>query len=71
MKKHNPPHFHVEYGEYKAVIKIMDYALAEGYLPPKALGLVTEWANIHKVELEKNWVLLEAKQTLQKIEPLK
>lgn len=38
--EHNPPHFHAQYGEYKAVIRINDFALAEGYLPPKALGLV-------------------------------
>jgi hypothetical protein len=40
--EHNPPHFHTQYGEFSGVIKISDYALLEGYLPPKALGLVTE-----------------------------
>lgn len=68
--EHNPPHFHAQYGEYNAVIKINDYAVTEGYLPPKALGLVTEWANVHKDELLKNWDLARDKNELFKIEPL-
>jgi len=69
--EHNPPHFHAQYGEFNAVIKINDYALSEGYLPPKALGLVTEWANIHKEELVKNWELARESNELLLIEPLK
>ncbi len=37
---HNPPHFHARYGGYKASISINDFAMLEGYLPPRALGLV-------------------------------
>jgi len=69
--EHNPPHFHAQYGEFNAVIKINDYALSEGYLPPKALGLVTEWANIHREELLKNWQLARESNELLLIEPLK
>ncbi len=69
--EHNPPHFHAQYGEFNAVIKINDYALSEGYLPPKALGLVTEWANIHREELLKNWQLARESNELIMIEPLK
>jgi hypothetical protein len=43
----------------------------EGYLPPKALGLVMEWADIHKDELLKDWELAKAKEPLFQIEPLK
>ncbi|MDP2365240.1 MAG: DUF4160 domain-containing protein, partial [Ignavibacteria bacterium] len=68
--EHNPPHFHIQYGEYHAVMKINDYALTEGELPPKALGLVTEWASIHKNELLQNWDLAREKNELIKIEPL-
>ena len=41
-KEHNPPHFHVRYNEFKAVIAIDTLALIEGKLPPKVLGLVIE-----------------------------
>ena len=37
---HNPPHFHARYGSYKAAIRVEDFAVLEGYLPPRALGLV-------------------------------
>ncbi len=36
---HAPPHFHAEYAEFVAQISINDFAVIEGYLPPKALGL--------------------------------
>jgi hypothetical protein len=70
---HVPPHFHAEYGEYSAQISIRDLGIIEGYLPPKALGLVAEWASIHKAELMENWKSLseEASGTFKKIEPLK
>ena len=48
---HNPPHFHARYGNDNAVIKITDLTVLEGYLQPRALGLVMEWAAIHKDEL--------------------
>ena len=68
--EHNPPHFHVIYGDYKAVIGIHDLTVMVGTLPPKAVGLVMEWATIHKAELLKEWDLAEKKQTLFQIEPL-
>jgi len=49
--EHNPPHFHARYGEYKAAIKIENFSILKGKLPPKALGLVMEWASLHKDEL--------------------
>lgn len=67
---HNPPHFHAHYGDFKAVIGINDFALLEGKLPPKTLGMIVEWAVIHQVELQKNWSLMEKDQPMLKIDPL-
>jgi hypothetical protein len=67
---HSPPHFHVVYNEFKAVIGINDFSILEGDLPPKALGLVMEWARIHKIELLKDWELAKKKQSLLPIVPL-
>ncbi len=39
---HNPPHFHVRYGEHRALITIQD-GMIEGKLPRRALSLVYEW----------------------------
>jgi hypothetical protein len=34
---HFPPHFHVEYGNYRATIDINTLEIIYGTLPPKAL----------------------------------
>jgi hypothetical protein len=67
---HNPPHFHAKYGETEALIGIKDFALLEGKLPSKVLGIVVEWASIHQEELLQNWQLATQNQSLNKIEPL-
>ena len=48
---HEPPHFHVEYAEHQAVVSIETVALIGGTLPPRALGLVAEWAALRQEEL--------------------
>lgn len=52
---HGPPHFHARYGGSKASISIADLSLVAGSLPPRALGLVTEWAALHQAELRVAW----------------
>ena len=70
MSDHNPPHFHVWYENYKAIITIKDGTIT-GSLPRRALNLVYEWLDIHKDELLDNWNRLANFETPQKIEPLK
>ena len=70
MSEHNPPHFHVWYENYKAIISIKD-GIITGSLPRRALNLVYEWLDIHKDELLKNWNRFAHFETPQKIEPLK
>ena len=69
---HVPPHFHAEYAEFSAQISIKDFAILQGYLPPKAFALVVEWASVHKEELMSNWNNLskDGNGVFQKIEPL-
>jgi len=70
---HVPPHFHAEYGNNAAQIRIADFGLEQGWLPPKALALVVEWAAQHQAELLENWKSLseQKKADFKKIEPLK
>ena len=68
--EHNPPHFHAQYGEHKCSIDIRTLAVIEGYLPPRVLGLVIEWAILYKTELLNNWQSIEQKEPLTKITPL-
>jgi hypothetical protein len=67
---HNPPHFHAIYGEYEVLIDITTFAVFAGHLPPRALGLVIEWATQHQNELLNNWEKARAQESLRKIEPL-
>ncbi|MBI3193714.1 MAG: DUF4160 domain-containing protein [Ignavibacteriae bacterium] len=67
---HAPPHFHVEYGEHKAKIDINRRMLFEGYLPPRALGMVIEWATLHQEELNEMWENAVKHQQLSRILPL-
>jgi hypothetical protein len=67
---HNPPHFHVVYGDFKAVINIDD-EIVEGFMPKRALKLVFEWMDLHKSELSENWDLAQNGELPKKIEPLK
>lgn len=67
---HAPPHFHAKYGEFEALIQISPLGLLKGNLPPKALGLVIEWAQIHQQELMEDWNYAAANKKLQKIPPL-
>lgn len=66
---HNPPHFHVRYGEYKALIAI-DGSIVKGTLPKTVLKNVFSWMEEHQEELTKNWELLKNGEEVQKIEPL-
>ena len=68
---HNPPHFHANYGEYEVLININSFAVFAGNLPPRALGLVIEWATQHQDELLFNWERAKGQESLSKIEPLK
>lgn len=67
---HNPPHFHVKYNEYRAVISIEKLSIQQGELPPRVLGLVIEWAEIHQKELLANWQTIESTGKYNTIKPL-
>jgi hypothetical protein len=68
---HNPPHFHARYGGQKVSIEIQTLKVLDGEISPRALGLVIEWAALHKKELLEVWDLAKRNQPPFKIEPLK
>ncbi len=68
---HHPPHFHAQYGEEEALIAIETSAVIAGRLPPRALGLVIEWAALHQQELEAAWQRAKNLEPPGKIEPLR
>ena len=70
FNEHNPPHFHVKYGDYNAIITIED-GIVKGSLPRRALNLIYDWLDLHKEDLMENWRRLENSESALKIEPLK
>lgn len=69
--EHFPPHFHAEYGGQEALIVISTLAVIAGKLPPRALGLVMEWASLHQNEILSQWEKARNMEALDRIEPLK
>ena len=55
QSEHNPPHFHVIYGEYTGSIDIRTLEMLEGDLPKKELAPVTEWAKQNQTALLELW----------------
>ena len=69
--EHNPPHFHARYGKDRAAIEIETLRIREGKLPPRALGLVVEWASDHQEELMADWEAARRDEPPAKIPPLR
>ncbi len=69
-KDHNPPHFHALYNEFDIEIEINNLTILAGKLPARILGLVMEWAELHKDELVEEWNMLQRTGKYNKIQPL-
>ena len=70
LNDHAPPHFHVRYNEYEAMIEISDGKVSAGELPNRAQKLVEEWRELHRNELEEAWELASQMKLPMKILPL-
>jgi hypothetical protein len=65
-----PPRFRVAYDSARAEFGITPVKFLGGYLPPRALSLVQEWAQMHAQELLAAWESQAAGREPQKIPPL-
>lgn len=70
-KKHNKPHIHAEYAEYKATFSIQNGDLLDGKLPSKKIKMVQAWIAIHEEELMADWKLAVEGKEVFSIDPLK
>jgi len=68
--EHQPPHFHVQHAENEAQVGIATGEVISGRLPGRACAMVSEWAGLHRAELEENWRLRGLMQPLNRIEGL-
>ena len=67
---HPPPHFHARYAEFEALIRIDDFRVLRGSLPPRVMGLVVEWATLYQNELSRAWTRAQIGEPLPRIAPL-
>lgn len=63
---HPPPHFHIEYGDFKAKIAIGNREIIRGRLPSRVLARVSDWAVLHETELLDAW-----RRTMNHVPPRK
>jgi len=62
--------FMPEYAEFEVRIAINSLAVITGSLPPRAMGLVVEWATLHQAELQALWDKASRLEALHRIDPL-
>jgi hypothetical protein len=53
--EHPPPHIHIKYCEYEAVMELCNMNIVDGDIPKRCRKLVREWAEIHQSELMEMW----------------
>jgi hypothetical protein len=66
---HARPHFHARYAGQAASVGF-DGEVIAGALPRRALGLIGEWAQLHRDELGENWERARRDEPLLEIDPL-
>ena len=69
-RDHQPPHFHAIYAGSEALVAIGSLAILRGSLPPRATGLVMEWAGLRRADLERAWQKARNSEPLDDIQPL-
>lgn len=57
-RDHLPPHFHVLYAEYEALIEIKNLKILAGKLPVRILQKVNKWASQNAQMLLENFFTL-------------
>lgn len=67
---HDPPHFHAQYGEHKAIVDIESLNVLDGSLPRRALELTLDWTELHREALLSNWNLCRENRQPTRISPL-
>ncbi len=64
---HPPPHFHVLFAEYRAVIDIRTMKLSRGDLPKAKLRAIIKWARPRRAKLVEAWNITQQNFVPEKI----
>ena len=66
--EHPPPHFHVEFAEYRALIRIDTMTLWQGSLPTNKLRTLIKWATPRQAVLFATWTAAIAHERIGRID---
>jgi hypothetical protein len=65
---HPPPHIHVEYQGFEALVTIATGEVNAGELPRKVASIVKDWCLVHQAELQDNWARAQCFEPLERIQ---
>jgi Domain of unknown function (DUF4160) len=65
---HRPPHFHVLFAEYRAVVDIDTLKLSRGELPKAKLRAILKWAKPRRDKLLEAWNITQAQLVPERIQ---
>lgn len=65
---HPPPHIHVDYQGFEALVDIQTGQVSKGKLPRKVASIVQEWCLTHQQELLDNWDRAQRFEPLERIQ---
>jgi hypothetical protein len=66
-RDHPPPHMHVYYQGFEALISLERGEIIGGHLPPAVTRLIRAWIEERRVELMANWERARLNQPLQSV----
>jgi len=67
---HDPPHVHVQYGEFQAVVQISNSRILAGRLPPRVKRLLGEWMKANREAINNSWEIARRHGTPPRVRPL-
>jgi hypothetical protein len=66
--EHPPPHFHVVFAEYRALVRIDTMTVWQGSLPRNKLRRIMEWATPRQAILMATWTAAIANEEIGRID---
>jgi len=69
-KEHEPAHFHAEHAGQQAKFDFDGRLIAGQITSRRAVHHIRAWAQLHRSELDANWVKMKAGRPLETIAPL-
>ncbi len=65
---HPPPHLHVQYGEFEAIVEISSGDIMRGKLPKRIQRILKEWIKLRRFELRRAWQIAQENKNPKRIQ---